>query len=30
MLTQSEILETVAAQMRRYNIPMNFTPWRGQ
>ncbi|HYO58742.1 DUF2380 domain-containing protein [Archangium sp.] len=30
MLTRSEILETVAYHMRRYNLPMEFTPWRGK
>jgi hypothetical protein len=30
MLTQNEILDIVAAAMRRYTIPMNFTPWRGR
>lgn len=30
MLTQSEILETVAYHMKRYNLPMDFTPWQGQ
>ena len=28
MLSQSEILEEVALQMRRYNLPMDFIPWR--
>jgi hypothetical protein len=30
MLTRNEILEIVAAAMRRYEIPMNFTSWRGR
>ncbi|HYO57545.1 hypothetical protein [Archangium sp.] len=30
MLTRNEILERVAFYMKRYNIPMNFTPWRGR
>jgi Predicted lipoprotein of unknown function (DUF2380) len=30
MLTRNEVLERVAFHMKRYNIPMNFTPWRGQ
>jgi hypothetical protein len=30
MLTRSEILERVAFHMKRYNIPMNFTSWRGR
>jgi hypothetical protein len=30
MLTQSEILEIVAYHMRRYGLPMDFTPWRGR
>ncbi|MDY7232674.1 DUF2380 domain-containing protein [Hyalangium rubrum] len=30
MLTQPEVLDIVASAMRRYNIPMNFTPWRGR
>lgn len=29
-LTRSEILERVAFHMKRYNLPMNFTPWRGR
>lgn len=30
MLTRSEVLEIVAKNMRDYEIPMNFTPWRGR
>jgi hypothetical protein len=30
MLTRNEVLDIVAYHMRRYNIPMNFTPWRGR
>ncbi|HEX8441519.1 DUF2380 domain-containing protein [Archangium sp.] len=30
MLTRSEILRTVAFHMKRYNLPMNFTRWRGK
>ncbi len=30
MLTRSEILKIVAREMRRYDLPMNFTPWRGR
>ncbi|WP_332468406.1 DUF2380 domain-containing protein [Cystobacter fuscus] len=30
MLTRSEILERVAFHMKRYDLPMNFTPWRGR
>jgi hypothetical protein len=30
MLTQGEILQTVAFHMKRYKLPMTFTPWRGQ
>jgi hypothetical protein len=30
MLTRNEILEAVAYHMKRYNLPMSFTPWRGQ
>jgi hypothetical protein len=26
-LTRNEILDLVAVEMRRYNLPMNFTPW---
>jgi hypothetical protein len=26
-LTRNEILDLVAVEMRRYNFPMNFTPW---
>ncbi|MGZ3461260.1 MAG: DUF2380 domain-containing protein, partial [Archangium sp.] len=29
-LTQSEILNIVAANMKEYGVPMNFTPWRGR
>jgi len=29
MLTRTEVLERVAFHMKRYNIPMNFIPWRG-
>jgi hypothetical protein len=29
-LTRSEILNMVAQRMKRYDIPMNFTPWRGR
>jgi len=29
-LTQNQILRVVAREMRRYNLPMNFTPWRGR
>jgi hypothetical protein len=30
MLTRSEILQIVAQRMKRYDLPMNFTPWRGR
>ena len=30
MLTRSEILQTVAFHMKRYNLPMSFTRWRGK
>jgi hypothetical protein len=30
MLTRSEILNMIAQRMKRYDIPMNFTPWRGR
>jgi predicted transcriptional regulator len=30
MLTHSEVLQTVAFHMKRYNLPMNFTRWRGK
>jgi len=30
MLTRSEILGIVASNMKRYYIPMNFTPWKGR
>jgi hypothetical protein len=30
LLTRNEILELVAVHMRRYYIPMKFTPWRGR
>jgi hypothetical protein len=30
MLTRNQILRIVAREMRRYNLPMNFTPWRGR
>jgi len=30
MLTRSEVLQTVAFHMKRYNLPMNFTSWRGK
>ncbi|MFY0575931.1 DUF2380 domain-containing protein [Cystobacter fuscus] len=30
MLTRNEILERVAFHMKRYDLPMNFTPWRGR
>jgi len=30
MLTREEILQTVAFHMKRYNLPMTFTPWRGK
>jgi hypothetical protein len=30
MLTRNEILRFVAKEMRRYDIPMNFTSWRGR
>jgi hypothetical protein len=30
MLTRNEILNIVAAEMRRCGLPMNFTPWRGR
>ncbi|WP_275439003.1 hypothetical protein [Archangium violaceum] len=30
MLKPSEILKVVAGYMKEYNIPMNFTPWRGR
>jgi hypothetical protein len=29
MLTRNAILRIVAANMKRYRIPMNFVPWRG-
>jgi hypothetical protein len=29
-LTRNEILERVAFHMKRYDIPMKFTPWRGR
>ena len=29
MLTREEILKIVARDMKRYNVPMNFTSWRG-
>jgi predicted lipoprotein DUF2380 len=29
MLTRNEILNLVAEAMEEYNLPMNFTPWRG-
>jgi hypothetical protein len=29
MLTRTELLDIVAYHMKRYGIPMNFTPWRG-
>ncbi|ATB29068.1 hypothetical protein MEBOL_002517 [Melittangium boletus DSM 14713] len=30
MLTRSEVLGTVAFHMKRYNLPMDFRPWRGR
>jgi hypothetical protein len=30
MLTRNEILDITAEVMTRYNIPLNFTPWRGR
>jgi hypothetical protein len=30
MLTRDEILSLVAKVMKQYNLPMNFTPWRGR
>jgi hypothetical protein len=30
MLTRNAVLKLVAREMRRYNMPMNFTPWRGR
>jgi hypothetical protein len=30
LLTRNEILRLVAKEMKRYNIPMNFKPWRGR
>ncbi|OJT23244.1 DUF2380 domain-containing protein [Archangium sp. Cb G35] len=30
MLTRNEILNIVAASMKEYKVPMNFTPWRGR
>ena len=30
MLTRDEILNLVAKRMKDYNLPMNFTPWRGK
>jgi hypothetical protein len=30
MLTRNEILDIVAATMKRYSIPVNFVPWRGR
>ena len=30
MLSRSEILNIVAQRMTRYEIPMNFIPWRGR
>jgi hypothetical protein len=29
-LTRNEILDLVAIEMRRYNLPMNFPPWGGR
>ncbi len=29
MLTRSQILKVVAREMKRYNLPMDFTAWRG-
>jgi hypothetical protein len=29
-LTRNEILDITAERMKDYNIPMNFTPWRGR
>jgi hypothetical protein len=29
-LTRKEVLDFVAAQMKEYNLPMSFTPWRGR
>jgi hypothetical protein len=29
MLTRNEVLDIVAYRMRRYGIPMEFTPWKG-
>jgi hypothetical protein len=30
MLTRNEVLKIVGHQMKRYDISMNFTPWRGR
>jgi hypothetical protein len=30
MLTRSEVLNMAAQRMKRYDIPMNFTAWRGR
>jgi hypothetical protein len=30
MLTPSEILKVVAEYMKQYDIPVNFSPWRGK
>ena len=29
MLTRNEVLDIVTRYMKRYDIPMNFIPWRG-
>ncbi|RJS14714.1 DUF2380 domain-containing protein [Corallococcus sp. H22C18031201] len=29
-LTRNEVLQAVAYQMKRYNLPMEFTPWSGR
>jgi len=30
MLTRNEVLNIVAERMKRYDLPMNFAPWRGR
>jgi hypothetical protein len=30
ILTRNEVLEIVAGYMKRYDLPMNFIPWRGR
>jgi hypothetical protein len=29
-LTRKEVLDIVAGYMKRYDLPMNFIPWRGR